>query len=490
MGSYQTYITSGGINNKNMTDFLLNTKIEQLNNKNIKRNINKIVNKLKEISIDKNRHQYLCLSCIFGAFLGDSIGSSCEFCQPSINNHKAIFSGNDEVFYPGEITDDSEMAISAAFAYMDVLNEDPSNLQNLIYYYFCIWLNSEPKDMGNATSNALKNWKGESIEITKFNYEYIKKINWNTLANGFLMRISTFIVFYYYSHLDNIYNIIERYFKTENTELTEEIINLYLDIYYESSINTEITHPNYENGISSAVYTLMTLTGMVTNDASKVYLLFKIITKSQNFIKCHKDNIENHLAFKIQEKYEKIIKEVESNNITSVFNEMGYYIHGFKLTVYSIKMLADMGKNIDNEIYYKIMCYICDLGGDTDTNCAIVGGMIGPLIGYKNFNKTCFDIFINFIPKQRCQYNSAFMYVYVNYLENKFINEKYKWKIKKEKDDKNEKNNIKDGNKESSQGNNNNIEIKDINDENNKNEKFKYTAFTQIKKFLFEDMNI
>jgi hypothetical protein len=98
MGSYQTYITSGGINNKNMTDFLLNTKIEQLNNKNIKRNINKIVNKLKEISIDKNRHQYLCLSCIFGAFLGDSIGSSCEFCQPSSNNHKAIFSGNDEVF--------------------------------------------------------------------------------------------------------------------------------------------------------------------------------------------------------------------------------------------------------------------------------------------------------------------------------------------------------------------------------------------------------
>lgn len=28
---------------------------------------------------------------------------------------------------------------------------------------------------------------------------------------------------------------------------------------------------------------------------------------------------------------------------------------------------------------------ICNLGGDTDTNCCIVGGVIGPLIGLNNF---------------------------------------------------------------------------------------------------------
>ena len=469
---------NGSINYKDFTYFLLNTKISQLNKTNIYKNIEKIVNKLKVINQLKHRHKYLCLSCIYGAFLGDSIGSSCEFQPPSKDNHKAIFSDKDEVFYPGEVTDDSEMAISAAFAYMDIINEDPSYLQNLLYYYFCIWRNSNPKDLGNTTSNALKNWKGESIEYTKFDYKYIKKENWDSLANGFLMRISTFIVFYYYTHLESIYNTIQNYFSKENTELTDEIINLYLDIYNESSINTEITHPNYECGISSAVFTLMTLTGMVTNDASKIYSLFKIITKSKNFFKCHKDKMENNLAVNIQAKYDKIIKEVENNNISPVYSSMGYYIHAFKLTVYNIKRLADMGKNFENDIYFKIMCDICDFGGDTDTNCAIVGTMIGPLIGYTNFHKYYFDIFIKFIPPERCQYNSAFMYVYVNYLEEKFIQESIKWTNIKEGSHKLEKINIKEGNQLSSQENNK--EIKKLN----------YTSFNKIKEFLIKDMII
>ena len=67
---------------------------------------------------------------------------------------------------------------------------------------------------------------------------------------------------------------------------------------------------------------------------------------------------------------------------------------------------------------------ICDYGGDTDTNCAIVGAMIGPLIGYKNFKKDLFDKFIRFITIRRCQYTSAFIYVYINYLEEKLLNNK------------------------------------------------------------------
>ena len=64
---------------------------------------------------------------------------------------------------------------------------------------------------------------------------------------------------------------------------------------------------------------------------------------------------------------------------------------------------------------------ICDFGGDTDTNCAIVGTLIGPLIGYKNFDRELFTIFIKFFPKKRIQYTSAFMYEYVDFLENKYL---------------------------------------------------------------------
>ena len=104
------------------------------------------------------------------------------------------------------------MTISAAFAYIDAINEDPSKVQDLIYYYFCIWCRSGPKDIGNATSSALRFWKNESIEETHFDYKNVQNLNWTSLANGFLMRISTFIVYYYYTHLDNIYKIIQNYF--------------------------------------------------------------------------------------------------------------------------------------------------------------------------------------------------------------------------------------------------------------------------------------
>ena len=404
-----------------MTKILLTLNLKYLNQDIIKHNIEEVVDKLESLDEEKEKHKYLCLSCIFGAFLGDSMGSCCEFSSPSPKNHLDIFAFKNGIFGPGEVTDDSEMAMSSAFAYMDAINEDPSKIQDIIYYYFCVWRCSGPKDIGNATSSALRFWNGQSIEETKFIYKIVKTSNWGSLANGFLMRISTFITYYYYTHLEKIYNVIQNFFSIENNDITEEIINLYFDIYTESSKNTEITHPNYENGISSAVFTLMTLTGMVTKDASKVYSLFKKITNYKTFFDCHTDKFQHYIALETQEKYGKIINEVETNNITPVYSQMGYYIHGFKLSVYNVKKLSDMGTNIEDDIYYKMMCDVCDFGGDTDTNCAIVGAMIGPLIGYKNFNKTYFDEFIRFVPYQRCQFNSAFMYIYVNYLEEQIL---------------------------------------------------------------------
>jgi hypothetical protein len=134
---------------------------------------------------------------------------------------------------------------------------------------------------------------------------------------------------------------------------------------------------------------------------------------------------------------------------------MGYYQHAFKLSIYYLVKYPDMGENQNKNLYYEIMCDVCDRGGDTDTNCAIVGTMIGPLIGYKNFKPDLFSRFINFVPKRRSQFNSAFAYVYVNYLEEKLLN--------------------KDNQK---------IE------NNTKKEEFVYTSFNKIKKFLEEKMEI
>lgn len=62
------------------------------------------------------------------------------------------------------------------------------------------------------------------------------------------------------------------------------------------------------------------------------------------------------------------------------------------------------------------MYEICNWGGDTDTNCAIVFCVLGAIVGYHNMGKY-FDILVTFVPKKRYFYSTIMVYFYVNYLK-------------------------------------------------------------------------
>ena len=96
---------------------------------------------------------------------------------------------------------------------------------------------------------------------------------------------------------------------------------------------------------------------------------------------------------------------------------MGYYLHAFKLTLYYLYKIDSMKQNYNlKDIYNSIIFSICDFGGDTDTNAAIVGMILGPLIGIKNFDNKFLDVFLNFYSKERIIYTNAFIYYYAKYL--------------------------------------------------------------------------
>ena len=115
--------------------------------------------------------------------------SFCEFKSFNKNNHLNIFDKNKNyILKPGQVTDDSEMALSKAYAIMD--NSDIYNLnQNLIFYYYLIWYESHPLDIGVTTRNALStvilNEKNniKSNIFTDEIKEQIKEKNYNSLAN-------------------------------------------------------------------------------------------------------------------------------------------------------------------------------------------------------------------------------------------------------------------------------------------------------------------
>ena len=107
---------------------------------------------------------------------------------------------------------------------------------------------------------------------------------------------------------------------------------------------------------------------------------------------------------------------------------MGYYFHAFRLTLYYLYFFNEIKGKKNITRYREIMNQICAFGGDTDTNASIVGTVIGPLIGFRNFGQNEFQIMIRLVPKNRFVFSPGLMILYVHYLKMN-INNQEKRKI-------------------------------------------------------------
>ncbi len=92
-------------------------------------NKNKICDYIKN-KITKKLSIYPVLSSIFGSFVGDVVGAFCEFYKCSKNNDKKIF--KDKPIFnqtPGQVTDDSKMAMCYAYD----IRDNPKKKIQIIY---------------------------------------------------------------------------------------------------------------------------------------------------------------------------------------------------------------------------------------------------------------------------------------------------------------------------------------------------------------------
>ena len=379
-------------NKKKLCDFIQNPKIEGL-----------------EI--------YNVLSCIFGAFLGDAIGAFCEFHKCSSNNYKKIFRDS-PVFgqLKGQITDDSEMAMCLAYAIMD--NPEKENLNpNYFYFYYGAWSKSNPIDIGNTTKKAFKKFDFIKYNPKNNNFETIRDeifaSNYNSLSNGFLMRKTTLIAWIYYRFMGEIKNA----FKDINDN--KKLLELYKKLKDISNIDNQCTHPNEELVCASSFYCIMAL-GAISGLRSS-----NIIDKIYNFCKDEYFNTQKDAEAKVARniifyidyfKDPKFSFEENFVNPKGVFftnKNIGWYEHSFRLIFYFLINFEIMK---EKDKFKNILHQICNLGGDTDTNACVVGGVIGPLIGMKNFGDY-FEKVLDVIPRDRSLFSICIMALYVQYLK-------------------------------------------------------------------------
>ena len=409
---------------------------------NMEKNINYLINHIKGLEVKENKENkeeeiYGCLSSIFGSFFGDAIGAYCEFKKPSVQNINRIFKGN-PMFgdSPGQVTDDSEMAMGSAFAIMENKNLKELN-SNYLYYFYGLWHISHPKDEGNTTRAALKYFA--QIDYTKLNinedscnaiFKEIEKKNKKSLANGFLMRTSPIIVFLYFRFKSKI---IEAFNKKKDNQ--KELYDLFEIIKTEVYKDNICTHPNESLCISHSIFCIMSFGAIYGLDSTQIITNVKTLLNNE-FFNGKKDYGIKEIIMKELDIY-KNQRSLSSFNYAfnyftngdkNVTNHMGYYIHAFRLTLYYVYFFNEIQQEKEFSKFRVIMNQICSFGGDTDTNAAIVGAVIGPLIGYKNFCDEEFLKMVSLIPKNRFIFSPALMIIYVYFLKNNINNSNHKGK--------------------------------------------------------------
>ena len=335
----------------NLRAFNLNPGTNQNNNieeiQKIQTNVNILCQYIYQLNEKDFFDFYQCLSCIYGAFLGDALGAYCEFQPASKENIKSIFSGN-PMFgdAPGQVTDDSEMAMASAFGIMD--NQDMLRLDSdYLYYYYGCWYLSHPRDIGFTTRNALSIFQISSFDpnrknIYEKNFQYIKSSNNTSLANGFLMRTSPFIVWCYYRFKKLI---IETFKSNDNKKLYE----LFEIIKIQAKKDNICTHPNDSICIAHSCFCIMALAAIIGYKPKEIINIEENLLKNEFFDKGLLKDIKAMIMNEI-ETYRKEEKENEGIKLSqeekgfkyftsgekNVYSHMGFYVHGFRLTLYYV----------------------------------------------------------------------------------------------------------------------------------------------------------
>ncbi|AVL94968.1 ADP-ribosyltransferase [Moumouvirus australiensis] len=274
---------------------------------------------------------------IFGAIVGDSLGSSFEFMKnPEVKNkliscnylNDGLIGMGPFELLPGQFTDDTEMAL--CIMSVIVKNSGEYN-QQLVAEKYYQWFLSNPFDMGKTTKNSVSQPKC-SLMINA-----AKKYNYQSMSNGSLMRL---------------FGLVSMYYNRNINDLTSAVLE-----------DVVLTHSNPEMVKISVIYSVALWKAIQGESVEKIY---KWIEKKSSY-----SDLVKNLCIAVNNNDDQFIYNFHTYELKDIDSELfGFVGFAFWLMLRCLKY---------HNNYKDAILYVVEYGGDTDTNACIVGAMMGAL---------------------------------------------------------------------------------------------------------------
>ncbi|CDW77035.1 UNKNOWN [Stylonychia lemnae] len=294
----------------------------------------------------------ICKGSVIGAYVGDAAGGVLEFMRSITRNqvlNALTFPGGGAMrLGQGQITDDSEMAQCILYGILE--QQRISKTKNLVLdldnitKYYGTWMRCA-FDIGNTTRNALKVIDPENPSPLDVFHNVATNSTSHSTSNGCLMRITPQAV---WGH--NLSNQDLKIAVELQTNLTHSVPKVVDACYiYCLAIKHLIHYPG---------------------DARGAY----------NFAKQESTKILSWF------------ENIEIENLPNPQKNIGQSEIAFSYAFYYLRKVITQ----QDLSFEKIMEDTLFLGGDTDTNAAIVGGLLGAYFGVKRIPTNWINSILNF----------------------------------------------------------------------------------------------
>ena len=300
---------------------------------------------------------------LLGAAVGDSCGSYLEFYHGLITPKlvdKALTMPGGGIWRiaAGQITDDTELALSLAHGLLEAATPIPVATQvehgglpsSCIARWYSKWIASHPFDCGQTCSASL----GQARRYTEADDVYdtpatdtiaaAARFSMGSKANGALMRLTPLPICYHRC-------------------TDEQLAQL-------AAADAQLSHPNSSCRLSNSLYAIA-IASLIRQPHDRTAALDRVANHLQ-----HVRSLPNAQLDAIDEVQRWLTRAQQaaagSAELEGCEDMAGFVKHGFTYAFYHLSK----GSSYEEAIRHTLLA-----GGDTDTNAAIVGGLIGAAVG-------------------------------------------------------------------------------------------------------------